>query len=108
MKSEKVLYIYALEDKLKIGITTNPVNRITQLNYKYPNPVLIYTSEPFTDDSYEKERFVHNILSSRRLNGEWFSVKPDIAINIIKKICGTPGWITNKNTMFGDYGIPQI
>ena len=105
MKGEKVLYIYALEDRLKIGITTNLCNRVTQLHYKYPKPVLIYMSESFTDDSYEKVRLVHEKLSSYRLNGGWFSVKPDIAINIIQEICGIHGHITNRNHMFFDYNI---
>lgn len=105
MKGEKVLYVYALKNRLKIGITTNMSNRMTQLNYKYPNPILIYMSEPFADDSYKKERLVHDILSPYRLNGEWFSVNPNIAINIIKKICGIHGHVTNKDSMFFDYNI---
>ena len=108
MRGKKCLYVYALKDKLKIGITTDIVYRVTQLNYKYPNPILIYVSEYFDDNSYEKERLVHNRLSQYRLNGEWFSTSPNVAINEIKKVCGSPGFISNENNIFFDFGIPRL
>jgi len=82
------MYIYIIESKeniVKIGISKDPGRRLKQLQTGSSDKLkLIYKIE--VDDKRAKylEKKIHHINNFDRINGEWFNIPPQIAINEIK------------------------
>ncbi|MCC2250067.1 GIY-YIG nuclease family protein [Virgibacillus sp. AGTR] len=79
-KKEKDGFIYLVKDNasnlVKIGITTNHVNRLKSLNTMVPlgvTTIAVIPSKRY--ESLEKE--VHERYKHKRRNGEWFDFNDD-------------------------------
>jgi len=67
----------------KIGVSTNPDARMAQLRTASPFPLEFAYISAIEGDGYDVEQEAHRILGSRRVNGEWFDVPPEMAISAV-------------------------
>lgn len=77
-------------NRIKIGYSASPKDRLTQLQTGSPVPLQLLASWP---GSVERERRVHRYLSQFRQTGEWFEVPPFVGLQIYELV--TKGQITN-------------
>ena len=65
---------------IKIGISENPINRLTDLQGANANDLVILRTIPCENKSQalELEKSFHDIYEKDQLNGEWFSITADI------------------------------
>lgn len=76
-KEDNVGYVYILENEtnIKIGKTSNPVNRLRQLSNSNTGglkPLRVFiTDGMYIDQTIEK--IMHSIYSKERVEGEWFA-----------------------------------
>ncbi len=76
-------YVYVINgdhDHVKIGVTKNPPERLTQLQTSSSRKLAYAFIAPTSGDPYVIEREAHVMLDRYRLNGEWFDVPPELAI----------------------------
>jgi hypothetical protein len=68
-------YVYFVKSEYgyKIGFTTNLSTRLNSFGVKLPFKVELH-SYIQTNRYKEVEKFLHDILSEKRLNGEWFNL----------------------------------
>lgn len=82
-KEPKKAYVYFLEcgGRYKIGLSKDVQRRIKELD-KRPFPVkLICQSKP-TEYAWEVEQDIHAMLSTKRIDGEWYELD-DFAIDMV-------------------------
>lgn len=76
--SEVPLYVYVIQDvethRLKIGISSDPVRRLKQLQTGSSGLLRIVAAKE-APNRFKDESIVHNACSQHRLHGEWF--EPD-------------------------------
>lgn len=76
------LYLIVCGDACKIGITSEPANRISYLQTANPTPLtvvcLIECHNEIT--ALQLELLLHRRYAERHIRGEWFSVHPDIVM----------------------------
>jgi len=77
----KVYLIATEDDQYKIGMTTGTVNeRIEQLQVGNAKR-LEFVNEFETKHFKRVERFMHNVYSAKRMEGEWFSLTEEDVAN---------------------------
>jgi predicted GIY-YIG superfamily endonuclease len=76
-------FVYVIECRsvkpypVKIGVSTNPANRIAELQTGNPYPLILIASIPFNSrkTAYEFESFAHKGNKKSSVGGEWFDSK---------------------------------
>lgn len=108
-------YVYIMEQVgspyCKIGLSSEPVRRLVQLQRKNPNRIALrYVLEPEAGyRAHALEAELHLLLASRRLDGEWFETgarevllaalsRLDIAANI-ERIIEYPQWVIEPESL---------
>lgn len=83
--TDTYLYVIQAEDggPVKIGVSRNPANRLSQLQSAHHKPLRIVDS---FEGSYATEKRIHERLSEKRLSGEWFEDCPELweAVNFVR------------------------
>jgi len=82
---KKLGYIYLIESGgyHKIGVSKNPLKRISQLMTIPPfNAEII--DQVYSDDIYKLEERMHNYFCEQRTNGEWFDLSDNDVLEIKK------------------------
>jgi len=78
-QKQKAVYLYLIADPdrnvCKIGVSTNPKERLRNLQTAYPFPLSLQQTERVSKPFYI-ERLVHKHLSDHALSGEWFVFSP--------------------------------
>lgn len=77
---------------VKIGIANNPKYRLAKLQTGFPENLYLYWSSVY-DNAKAMEASVHNALNAQRLNGEWFDISLEKAIETITTIVPEP-WMS--------------
>lgn len=90
-------YVYFIYSQYgyKIGYTTNIKNRLNTFNVKLPFDVTLH-SHIETTGYKDLESFLHSVLISKRLNGEWFDLTDDDFIDI-DKLIANKGLVRTNN-----------
>lgn len=70
-----MIYFIQAQDKIKIGVTDDPVVRITELQTGNPYRLIC---KLLVDGSFDEERRLHRMFLEDRLVGEWFSLSAPI------------------------------
>lgn len=77
-------YVYVLlanDNTVKMGVTTNPYKRISQIETASGKEIIDwYVSEPCVN-YIDIEKKLHNYFAKTRLKGEWFDVQYNDAVN---------------------------
>lgn len=82
-------YVYVIgvsnTDICKIGVSRDPKKRLASLrSNSYPPPVLHFVTRQHTEmDAYRIEKEYHTKLKRKKLHGEWFSISPMKAEEIV-------------------------
>lgn len=75
----KVYVIRSDVGPVKIGVSNDPDRRARALGASAPHVVsLVHSSEH--KSAFSVERLAHDLLASKRLNGEWFDVSVERAV----------------------------
>ena len=78
-------FVYVAGDQngaLKIGISFNPTQRLTQL--QHTSPLVLHHQTSVSGSARSVERVAHLLLSEKRLRGEWFDVSIEEAIAAVE------------------------
>lgn len=79
-------FIYVIEGeggKHKIGISSDPIRRISELQTGSPVALKFSFIAVSSHPAAEIESIVHNLLMNYRTSGEWFAVPASVAIGAI-------------------------
>jgi len=80
--------VYVIENErglIKVGVSQNVENRIKVLSKQGGFLIQnLFTTDPCSN-AYEIERHVHKKLDESCVNGEWFSVSFDEAVDIVQR-----------------------
>lgn len=87
-RAAKVYVIGALGHPIKIGVAREPEDRLRKLQTSSPTKLVLHY-EIEVDDVFGVERACHTTLSAHRLEGEWFDVSPETAIEVVQRVAGT-------------------
>lgn len=82
-------FLYAignLSGPVKIGISDNPTNRLSQFQTSCPFPIRLLHAEPCEsrEIAYAEERHAHQSLKAKHLHGEWFDISGYAAIDCVR------------------------
>ena len=83
----QVYVISAPSHPVKIGIAKDPEKRLAALQTGFPHRLLIHFTASVSNGR-SVERACHMTLSANRLEGEWFDVTPDRAIEVVRLAAG--------------------
>lgn len=70
---------------VKIGMSSNVEKRVAELSTGCPYRLKVFFTA-VVDDPRKIERAAHEALEAYRLNGEWFDVTPEFAIETVKRL----------------------
>lgn len=85
IEDRSVYVIGCTGQPIKIGIARDPYKRLADLQVGFPHKLQLYWSVVIAGTAaVTVERAAHKRLAAKRLNGEWFDVDPDDAIEAIK------------------------
>ena len=87
-KKQPGIYVIGTDTgHLKIGITSNPVRRVNDLQIATPDKLdLLFFVRCKGVVAQDIERHTHNLLRNYRTKGEWFNVPLDKAIDTILQV----------------------
>ena len=104
----KSVYVMLSDDgNVKIGVSSNISNRISQI--ELCKHIIKTFSTEMCSNAYSIESKVHEILQEHKTHGEWFNVEFDIAVNIVKNIFSSNAkykiesyekYVSNQNKLF--------
>lgn len=83
----QVYVISAPGHPVKIGIAKDPERRLAELQTGSPHRLMIHFTASVSNGR-GVERACHMTLSANRLEGEWFDVTPDRAIEVVRLAAG--------------------
>lgn len=90
-EEEQATYLYLIRkggtDHYKIGISTNPDGRLKSLQSANPDK-LDLVAYCVHDNAYEVEQSIHEILSDKRLNCEWFELESEMIVYLLREYYG--------------------
>lgn len=71
-----------LSEPVKVGISANPASRLSSINTAAPFRVALHRvfRMPSREMAQALERKFHELNADKRLNGEWFHMVPDDAV----------------------------
>lgn len=88
VKLNSCMFLYVigpLDGPQKIGISKNPHSRLRSLQTGHPNKLFLNHSIEVPKDRVRLlERMIHQDLSHRRTNGEWFDLSPKEAEELLE------------------------
>lgn len=99
----KYVYMVRSGENYKIGVATNLLSRIRNLQTSNANPVQLVTAKRTPEWSkYEKD--IHRLLKEWKMNGgrEWFALKPDHVIEVAILINTAPSFEKNDMEILRD------
>lgn len=81
------VYIIECAGYTKIGVAVDPFRRLAGINTGAPVPAVLYGSRQFETrlTAHEIESRLHRQFRALRTNGEWFDLKPDVALMALRK-----------------------
>ena len=86
----KQVYIATCGDnRVKVGVSSNPCQRMKELQTGNPNPIHLLEAYP-SDNAERSETQIHKLLDCRRINGEWFDCDPD-TLGLLRFLFDTVG-----------------
>jgi DNA-binding XRE family transcriptional regulator len=92
--SKKIMCVYVIKSDagpIKIGISSNPENRLKSLQGSSPYTLTIYFVKAVNGGVAESiERQAHDSLAKNRLRGEWFNVAADDAVYVVNMAINNP------------------
>jgi hypothetical protein len=85
---KEFVYVIGCDDHpVKIGFSTNVLNRLSALQTGFHRPlVLFHCVETPPGHGRKIERLCHQRLANYRLSGEWFDVTPYRAFDMLKML----------------------
>lgn len=114
--------VYVMEaptGETKIGVAKDPRARFLTMKFCFPRGELkmVFVSE-VSAKAWAIEEWVHAQLQAKQLNGEWFEVAPDIAVQLIGKgfdpkndevtaILNRTPYVQDKSAYLKEYAIRQ-
>jgi hypothetical protein len=86
-------FVYAVGNgrAVKIGKSTTPEARIASLNAASSTPLVTCYVGATNGDAGAIERATHGALAQFRLKGEWFAVRPGVAIATVERVAAEVG-----------------
>lgn len=89
------VYAFKCEKFVKIGIATDVEKRRLTLTVGNPFPITFLHAESYHSRLYAllAERAAHKALSDAHHDGEWFKVKPQRAIHLLREIRVATDWL---------------
>lgn len=88
-KARQSAFVYVIgreEGPVKVGISSNPRKRLSQIRTACPFHAELLHVEPMLDRwhaRYHEEMF-HGVYEEKRLNGEWFDLDAELAIEQVE------------------------
>lgn len=85
-------FLYAIGNQqglVKVGVTTNPRQRLATLQTAYPFPLQLLGLWATPGDGYDIEERAHSLLDHYRMRGEWFRVGTTTALASIEHAAST-------------------
>jgi DNA-binding transcriptional regulator YiaG len=88
VRTIKKIYVFLSSDgPVKIGISVNPSKRRVHLERNGPASLtMVYEDSLPSKLASEAERIVKSKLEPHKRRGEWFSVSPDEAVDVVKEV----------------------
>lgn len=83
-----VYVVGAVGHPIKIGVAVDPESRLAKLQTGSPARLVLHYAVSVLD-AFGVERASHATLSAHRLEGEWFDVSPEVAIEVVQRAAGT-------------------
>ena len=80
------MYVYVIsagEDRQKVGMAANPIDRLNSLRTGSPTKLTLAHIEE-VEDARVIERRAHEMMASCRVHGEWFNCSVAAAISMVK------------------------
>jgi hypothetical protein len=86
MTTPKLASVYVLTDtgRVKVGRSHNPSIRARTLGLAAGAVYTLHHATAARDDAGTVERLAHQLLHSKRIAGEWFDVKPQVAVAAVE------------------------
>ena len=92
--SKKIMYVYVIKSDagpIKIGISSNPDNRLKSLQGSCPHALaLVFTKVVHRSIAESIEKQAHDSLAGNRMRGEWFNVTAEDAIYVVNMAITNP------------------
>ena len=84
--ADKFVYVIKGGGLCKIGVSNDPVVRLSQLQNTFDAPIeLAWVGVP-NEQAVAIERDAHQLLDKYRRHGEWFEVAPDAAVGAVHAV----------------------
>ena len=79
-------YVYILDagNAVKIGKSINPKTRIASIENEIGKKMLRYFASPDCSNYSDIEKAMHEIFADQCIEGEWFNIEFDEAVNILQ------------------------
>jgi hypothetical protein len=93
------VYLITSSNAVKIGVSNNPQKRLATLQTANHEPLRLFFEIRCSSDelAYKVESCLHERYSTYRLNGEWFMIDPNIAVNEIIFAVNLASALTGRN-----------
>ena len=91
MSDRSWVYFLRAGDRLKVGFSRNPEQRIETLKTGCPDPIILLGTML---GGRKEERQIHSTLKNFRANGEWFDLSAESVKTYLSAIL--PGWEKRK------------
>lgn len=90
-------FVYVIgreEGPVKVGISSNPRKRLSQIKTACPFAAELLHVEPMLDRNHARyhEEMFHGVYAEKRLNGEWFDLDADLAIEQVENSLETEAY----------------
>lgn len=86
LPAQAYVYVIGAEDgPQKIGIASDPENRLTIFQTGNPAALKVSAALPISrDKAFAVESYAHRLLAHKRVRGEWFNVSPADAAKAVR------------------------
>lgn len=99
-------YVYVIgreEGPVKVGISSSPNSRLSQIQTACPFKVSLLHAEAMLDRNHalRHEADFHAVYAEKRLVGEWFDLEADYAIELIETGLEHEAWFQARERLGG-------
>ena len=90
------IWVYAIgaseDGPIKVGISSNPYNRLRTLQIGSPNKLFLMFRAPFKDraTAYKQEKDIHACFDI--IHGEWLDTPIEAVVDLLQDCCDTKMW----------------
>jgi predicted GIY-YIG superfamily endonuclease len=94
-RNNNFIYVIGRQDgPVKVGVTSNPQSRLGQIRTGCPFHVELLHAEPMLSRAHalQHEADFHAVYEEKRLNGEWFDIDAELAIELIETGLDHESW----------------